>query len=170
MGEVNQAPWILDRSLALNTNILDTSTALLGDARIRLIIMSITKTTTPISKYLTGTEWSVSSSSKSQPDFWNFPQNSYFRRGNQAVGVEYVNDLVGRSGGVTEPIVAKASRLVVVSAGAFGSPAILERSGIGAKAVLEKNGVKQTVDLPGVGENYMGKMICKLELYVDQVY
>jgi len=75
--------------------------------------------------------------------------------GSRAVGVEYVSDLVGRNGGITTPILAKASRLVVVSAGAFGSPAILERSGIGAKSVLEKNGVKQLVDLPGVGENYM---------------
>lgn len=52
--------------------------------------------------------------------------------------------------------IARAKRLVVVSGGAFGSPAILERSGIGAKKVLEKYGVEQVVDLPGVGENYQG--------------
>ncbi|KDR75994.1 hypothetical protein GALMADRAFT_139756 [Galerina marginata CBS 339.88] len=75
--------------------------------------------------------------------------------GKRAVGIEYVSDLVGRNGGITVPITARASRLVVVSAGAFGSPAILERSGIGAKSVLEKNSVQQIVDLPGVGENYM---------------
>jgi len=79
-------------------------------------------------------------------------------RGDRAVGIEYVSDTVGRKGGTTTPIVARASRLVVISAGAFGSPAILERSGIGAKSVLEKNGVKQRVDLPGVGENYMGTL------------
>ena len=45
---------------------------------------------------------------------------------------------------------------MVVSAGAFGSPAILERSGVGSKEVLDKNGVLQVVDLPGVGEHYMG--------------
>lgn len=45
---------------------------------------------------------------------------------------------------------------MVVSGGAFGSPAILERSGIGAKTVLEKYGIQQLVDLPGVGENYQG--------------
>ena len=55
-----------------------------------------------------------------------------------------------------EIITARAKRLVVVSGGAFGSPAILERSGIGAKRVLEKYGVEQVVDLPGVGENYQG--------------
>ena len=46
-----------------------------------------------------------------------------------------------------------------MSSGAFGSPAILERSGIGAKAVLQKCGVEQLVDLPGVGENYQGMLI-----------
>jgi alcohol oxidase len=49
-----------------------------------------------------------------------------------------------------------AKRLVIVSAGSFGSPGVLERSGIGAKHVLEKNKIKQLVDLPGVGENYQG--------------
>ena len=83
---------------------------------------------------------------------------SWLDRGDRAVGIEYVSDTAGRKGGTTTPIVARASRLVVVSAGAFGSPAILERSGIGAKSVLEKNGVEQRVDLPGVGENYMGTL------------
>ena len=50
----------------------------------------------------------------------------------------------------------QGTKLVLVSAGAFGSPGILERSGIGAKDVLERVGVKQRVDLPGVGENYQG--------------
>ncbi len=55
-----------------------------------------------------------------------------------------------------EPRSVRAKKLVVISAGTFGSPGILERSGIGAKDVLEKAGVKQVVDLPGVGENYQG--------------
>ena len=44
----------------------------------------------------------------------------------------------------------------MLCAGSFGTPGILERSGIGAKAILEGVGVKQRVDLPGVGENYQG--------------
>lgn len=54
-------------------------------------------------------------------------------------------------------VTVKANRLIVVSAGAFGSPAILERSGIGARSVLEKNNIHLQVDLPGVGENYQGR-------------
>ena len=50
----------------------------------------------------------------------------------------------------------RGTKLVLISAGAFGSPAILERSGIGAKDVLDRVGVKQRVDLPGVGDNYQG--------------
>jgi choline dehydrogenase len=45
-----------------------------------------------------------------------------------------------------------ASR-VVLSAGAYGSPAILFRSGIGPVGELLAIGVKPTLDLPGVGRN-----------------
>ena len=76
--------------------------------------------------------------------------------GTHAVGIEYVDDTIGRAKGTTEPLVARASRLVVLSAGAFGSPAILERSGIGSKDLLTRNSIQQVVDLPGVGEHYMG--------------
>ena len=79
-----------------------------------------------------------------------------YGRGTRAVGIEYVDDTIGRAKCTTEPFVARASRLVVLSAGAFGSPAILERSGIGSKDVLSKNNIQQLVDLPGVGEHYMG--------------
>lgn len=78
-------------------------------------------------------------------------------RGQRAVGVEYVqNPRFHPTASALKVTTTRAKRLVVVSGGAFGSPAILERSGIGAKKVLEKYGVKQVVDLPGVGENYQG--------------
>jgi alcohol oxidase len=76
-------------------------------------------------------------------------------RGTRAVGIEYVDDAIGRAKGTSEPFVARASRLVVLSAGVFGSSSILERSGIGSKDVLTKNNIQQLVDLPGVGEHYM---------------
>ena len=50
----------------------------------------------------------------------------------------------------------RGTKLVLISGGTFGSPGILERSGIGAKDVLERVGVKQRTDLHGVGENYQG--------------
>ena len=58
--------------------------------------------------------------------------------------------------GPTEARTVRGTRLVVLSAGSFGTPGILERSGIGAKDVLDDVKVKQRVDLPGVGENYQG--------------
>ena len=75
------------------------------------------------------------------------------------MGIEYVDDTIGRAKGISETLVARASRLVVLSAGAFGSPSVLERSGIGSKDVLTRHNVKQIVDLPGVGEHYMGLYI-----------
>ncbi|WP_105429794.1 GMC family oxidoreductase [Neorhizobium sp. T6_25] len=48
---------------------------------------------------------------------------------------------------------AKAGREVILSAGAYSSPAILERSGIGAPDVLASAGIEVLHALPGVGEN-----------------
>ncbi|MBT6559201.1 MAG: choline dehydrogenase, partial [Gammaproteobacteria bacterium] len=45
------------------------------------------------------------------------------------------------------------ANLVVLSAGALMSPAILVRSGIGAKSLVESLGVELVADMPGVGEN-----------------
>lgn len=48
-------------------------------------------------------------------------------RGKRAAGIEYVDDEGDHSHALQSPSVAYATRLVVLSAGAFGSPAILER-------------------------------------------
>lgn len=59
--------------------------------------------------------------------------------------------------------VVYATKQIVLSAGAFGSPTILERSGIGAHRILEKNGVTPAFgpkyELPGVGQNYQGTLV-----------
>ncbi|KAF8441404.1 hypothetical protein L210DRAFT_3760007 [Boletus edulis BED1] len=73
----------------------------------------------------------------------------------RATGVEYTNDLTLNPSADQTVHVAKATRFVVVSAGAFGSPAVLERSGIGSSEHLARLGIPQVVDLPGVGENYL---------------
>lgn len=77
-------------------------------------------------------------------------------RDKRAVGVEFTNDLVSCPDADQSSSTVRASKLVVISAGAFGSPAILERSGVGSEAVLKQCGIEQRVNLPGVGENYRG--------------
>ncbi len=47
----------------------------------------------------------------------------------------------------------RARREVIVSAGAFGSPQLLQLSGIGAAAELQEAGVTPQHELPGVGKN-----------------
>jgi len=49
--------------------------------------------------------------------------------------------------------IIKATKEVIVSAGTFGSPAILMRSGIGKSTELSKFGIQVVRELPGVGEN-----------------
>ncbi|KAF5342793.1 hypothetical protein D9757_014634 [Collybiopsis confluens] len=67
-------------------------------------------------------------------------------KGKRATGVEYLHK--------GQTCIANASRLVVVSGGTFGSPAILERSGIGKLDILKKAGIQPVLDLPGIGENF----------------
>ncbi|THU98253.1 hypothetical protein K435DRAFT_838252, partial [Dendrothele bispora CBS 962.96] len=81
-------------------------------------------------------------------------------RGNKAIGLEYVGDIVQRPDADQTIKTVYASKLVVIAGGAFGSPTILERSGIGRKDILEKNGVPVKVDLPGVGESYQDHAAC----------
>ncbi|WP_029352351.1 GMC family oxidoreductase N-terminal domain-containing protein [Bosea sp. 117] len=66
--------------------------------------------------------------------------------GKQANGVEF------QRGG--ETVNARAARGVVLAAGAFGSPQILQLSGVGPQAHLREKGVAVVHDLPGVGENF----------------
>lgn len=70
----------------------------------------------------------------------------------RAVGVEYRPKVSGNN--TTKTVSAR--KLVVASAGSFGSPLLLERSGIGNPEVLEKAGVPVTESLPGVGGNFQG--------------
>lgn len=77
-------------------------------------------------------------------------------RGDRASGVEFLPNPRFHPDEEKVAQVATAKKLVVLSAGAFGSPAVLERSGIGAAERLSKLGIKPLSDLPGVGENYQG--------------
>lgn len=69
----------------------------------------------------------------------------------RAIGVEY------RSNAETQPNsshIIKAKKLVVVTAGALGTPQILERSGVGNSELLNKLNIPVVSHVPGVGENY----------------
>ncbi len=57
---------------------------------------------------------------------------------------------------------ARAARETVLSAGAIGSPHVLELSGIGPGAVLQAAGIDPVVDVPGVGENLQDHLQLRL--------
>ena len=52
---------------------------------------------------------------------------------------------------------------IVLAAGAYGSPAILQRSGVGDPADLEAAGIATVLELPGVGRNLHDHPLVELE-------
>lgn len=55
-----------------------------------------------------------------------------------------------------------ARKEIIISGGAYCSPAILLRSGIGPKEELEKHRIECTVNSPGVGRNLMDHLVSSL--------
>ncbi|KAJ3901594.1 GMC oxidoreductase-domain-containing protein [Lentinula edodes] len=72
----------------------------------------------------------------------------------RATGVEYIFNKSVHPSSTDDILTVQAARLVVIAAGAMGSPLILERSGIGSKDVLEKANIPIIHELPGVGADY----------------
>ncbi|KAH9904670.1 alcohol oxidase [Xylariomycetidae sp. FL2044] len=70
----------------------------------------------------------------------------------RASGVTILNSPGDESGNTTKTIMTR--KLIVLSAGALGSPQILERSGVGPRHVLDRAGIPIVSDLPGVGHDY----------------
>lgn len=66
----------------------------------------------------------------------------------RANGIEYMDLKTGHT------YTARASREVILSAGAVQTPQLLELSGIGNKTRLERLSIKSRIDNPNVGENY----------------
>ncbi len=75
--------------------------------------------------------------------------------GKRCVGVVY-----RRGGRVTE---VRAGREVILSAGAIGSPQILELSGIGRPELLRGHGIEVAHDLPAVGENFRDHINARIQ-------
>ena len=72
--------------------------------------------------------------------------------GMRAVGVD-LQDSHGEKHSV------RAQQEVILTAGVYGSPTILLRSGIGEKHEVEGYGIESRVDLPGVGKNLMDHLV-----------
>ncbi|HJU18351.1 MAG TPA: GMC family oxidoreductase N-terminal domain-containing protein [Stellaceae bacterium] len=77
--------------------------------------------------------------------------------GKRAVGVEFSR---GGAGGPVER--AEAGREVILSAGAVGSPHILQLSGVGDPDHLAKIGVPVVHELPGVGKNMQDHYVARV--------
>ena len=99
------------------------------------------------------------------------------RRGNLTVwtGIHVTRSLIenGRAVGVEDvqqgaaPQV-RASKEVILSAGAVESPHLLQLSGIGPKGPLEAEGIPVAVDLPGVGENLQDHLSVGISYFCTQ--
>lgn len=74
--------------------------------------------------------------------------------GLRATGVEYLHN--------GQVLQARARREVILSAGAIGSPQILQCSGLGPQALLQKVGVPLVKNLPGVGQNLQDHLQVRL--------
>jgi choline dehydrogenase len=81
--------------------------------------------------------------------------------GKRAMGVEF------ERGGVVER--AEAEREVILSAGAIGSPHILQLSGVGGSEHLTRVGIAVHHDLPGVGQNLQDHYIARISYTVQGV-
>jgi choline dehydrogenase len=76
----------------------------------------------------------------------------------RAVGVEF-----SRQSGIER---VSATREVILSAGAIGSPHLLQLSGVGEPEVLQKAGIAVQHALPDVGQNFQDHYIARMSCYV----
>lgn len=73
-----------------------------------------------------------------------------------------VGGLLLRAGDTSEHVIAR--REVILSAGSFGSPAILERSGIGDGNLLRAIGIEVQYHVPGVGRNLQDHVVAPVQM------
>jgi choline dehydrogenase-like flavoprotein len=70
--------------------------------------------------------------------------------GDTAIGVRYV---AANAKSDADARTVKAKKEVIIAAGTYHTPQVLQGSGLGAKALLEEAGIEVKADLPGVGWN-----------------
>lgn len=83
-------------------------------------------------------------------------------KNNEATGVEYIRN--------KKTAKAYVKGEVIITAGTFGTPQILMRSGIGHETDLKKLNIKPLVNLPGVGKNYQDQMGVPIILTVNRPF
>ncbi|CZS97710.1 related to alcohol oxidase [Rhynchosporium agropyri] len=96
----------------------------------------------------------------SRPNYHLLPEHAVSKvlfKDKKAIGVEYISPNTGKIQ------TAKATKEVVMAAGAVHSPQILQLSGVGPKSLLEGFGIKVVVDLPGVGSNFQDHLDLKVD-------
>ncbi|KAI1772240.1 putative GMC oxidoreductase [Hypoxylon cercidicola] len=71
----------------------------------------------------------------------------------RASGVYYFHENTTKS--------VACSKEVIITAGAFQSPKLLELSGIGNRELLARHGIESVKDLPGVGENLQDHVVAE---------
>ncbi|KAL2060753.1 hypothetical protein VTL71DRAFT_9395 [Oculimacula yallundae] len=95
-----------------------------------------------------------------RPNYHLLPEHAVSKvlfKDKKAIGVEYISPSTGAVQ------TAKATKEVVMAAGAVHSPQILQLSGVGPKALLQSFGIKVVVDLPGVGSNFQDHLDLKVD-------
>jgi choline dehydrogenase len=88
--------------------------------------------------------------------------NQLILEGKRCVGVTYE-----RGGQIHE---ARARREVILSAGAIGSPHILELSGIGRPDLLKTHGIEVLHEMDAVGENLRDHIIARMQWKLSQAH
>lgn len=82
--------------------------------------------------------------------------------GHRAAGIQFQQD--------GQTVSTKARKEVVLAAGAFQSPKVLELSGIGNAKILQAHGIPVHIDNPYVGENLQDHIVCSMGFEVkDEV-
>jgi choline dehydrogenase-like flavoprotein len=61
-----------------------------------------------------------------------------------------------------------ASKEVILAAGVFNTPKLLEISGIGQSEILKQHNITQLLELPGVGENLQDHLMTGVSYEVNE--